>query len=174
MIKIILFLVCLMVMPSMAEYSFSKNDLVGRWHCHATANVKNQPQAWVYHTSIEEIDVDGVSKSFVVGELGFSHILFRAFFAKSLNEWKLDEDKLYTKITHIDTYVYHDMLEKPDEEKPDEEKQEIIRMSAEDYKYPSIIKFNDKDTYTLTPTRPPSDDGFFDNVSPMSCRRMMD
>lgn len=168
-IKITLFLACLMVMPSMAEYSFSKNDLVGKWYCHATANVKNQPQSWVYHTSIEEIDVDGVSKSFVVGELGFSYILFRAFFAKSVNEWRLDKDKLYTKITHIDTYVYHDTLEKPNEEK-----QEIIRMSAEDYKYPLIIKFNDKDTYTLTSTKPPSDDDSFDNISPMSCRRMMD
>lgn len=156
-----------------ADYSFTKEDLVGVWRCKGTATIKGVPNSWGYTNSIIKTSQDGTSTALVMGEAGFHRMLWRAFLFQSSGDWILKGDKLYSRTTHINNLTYYDTVKNISDEEVKTAKENIIKHSSENYQYPSILRATDKDNYSVTSTVPLKEEDIFENISPTVCQRMM-
>lgn len=155
-----------------AKETFDKDDMVGVWRCQSATTLKNVPNSWVSIGWVAWYFEDGVSVGSVQGKMGFGDFLWSTFDSKSRATWELVDNKLYSKITHIDEHnIYRaDKLLSDDEIK--EAKLKIIETGEQNYPYPTIINAIDKNNLIMTSTAPPDKNDIFEQRPPFVCQRM--
>lgn len=167
-------IISLMVTMTYANTAFNKDDLVGVWSCQGAVKIKNIPNSWAYGQSIVENFSDGTFATHQMGEMGFDNYLFSYFFIKGDGVWELKDNRLYSKITHINSYVlYRNDKGMSDEDEVKKIKEDLIKRQQENYQYYGILTIIDKDNFQITSTTPPKDDDMFEDYLRSDCRRMV-